>query len=301
MNKFLALSLLALICCHNFATNPELYEYLKKNAPYKIYKPEENPFRNWTDDELRNLCGDIPPEKKVQEKPKVEYIKDTDVPEEFDSRKNWENCVQPIRDQESCGSCWAFAASTTLSWRLCITTSGDKNFMLSPQDLVSCDENDFGCNGGSMVNAWYYLLNTGIVTDTCYPYESGSGSVPACRKTCVNEEEWVKYKAAEANVFYGPDQFKEEIQKNGPIHTHFAVYEDFFSYSGGIYKHVSGGLAGWHAVPILGWGVEDGTKFWIIQNSWGDSWGENGYFRIAEGECSVDEEAHAGGPYLELN
>ena len=300
MNKILALSLLALICCHNFATNPELYEYLKKHAPYKIYKPEENPFRNWTDDELRNLCGDIPPEPKPENK-KVEYIKDNDVPTEFDSRTNWANCVQPIRDQESCGSCWAFAASTTLAWRLCISTQGEKNFMLSPQDLVSCDEGDYGCNGGSMVNAWNYLLNTGIVSDSCYPYESGSGSVPACRKTCVNEEEWVKYKAADANVFYGPDQFKEEIQKNGPIHTHFAVYEDFFNYSGGIYKHVSGGLAGWHAVPILGWGEEDGTKFWIIQNSWGSAWGEEGYFRIAEGECSVDEEAHAGGPYLQLN
>ena len=173
--------------------------------------------------------------------------------------------------------------------------------MLSPQDLVSCDENDFGCNGGSMVNSWKYLLENGVVSDTCYPYESGQGSVPACRKTCVNEEEWVKYKAASANVFYGPDAFKEEIQTNGPVHTHFEVYDDFFSYSGGIYKHVSGGLAGWHAVPIIGWGVEDGTNYWIVQNSWGDSWGEKGFFRIAEGECSIDEESHGGAPLEKLN
>lgn len=297
MKYFLPLSLIALICCHNFATNPELYEYLRKNAPFKVYKPEENPFRNWTDDELRSLLGDIPEERSAEKK-KIEYISDKDVPENFDSREQWPDCVQPIRDQGSCGSCWAFAATTTFAWRLCITTQGEKNFMLSPQDLVSCDENDFGCNGGSMVNSWKYLLENGVVSDTCYPYESGTGSVPACRQTCVNQEEWVKYKAADSNVFYGPDAFKEEIQKNGPVHTHFEVYNDFFDYAGGIYRHVSGGLAGWHAVPIIGWGVEEGTNFWIVQNSWGDAWGEKGYFRIAEGECSIDEESHASGPLL---
>lgn len=297
MKYFLPLSLIALICCHNLATNPELYEYLRKNAPFKVYKPEENPFRNWTDDELRGLLGDIPEERSAEKK-KIEYISDKDVPENFDSREQWPDCVQPIRDQGSCGSCWAFAATTTFAWRLCITTQGEKNFMLSPQDLVSCDENDFGCNGGSMVNSWKYLLENGVVSDTCYPYESGTGSVPACRQTCVNQEEWVKYKAADSNVFYGPDAFKEEIQKNGPVHTHFEVYNDFFDYAGGIYRHVSGGLAGWHAVPIIGWGVEEGTNFWIVQNSWGDAWGEKGYFRIAEGECSIDEESHASGPLL---
>ena len=297
MKYFLPLSLIALIYCHNLATNPELYEYLRKNAPFKIYKPEENPFRNWTDEELRSLLGDIPEERSAEKK-KIEYITDKDVPENFDSREQWPDCVQPIRDQGSCGSCWAFAATTTFAWRLCITTQGEKNFMLSPQDLVSCDENDFGCNGGSMVNSWKYLLENGVVSDTCYPYESGTGSVPACRQTCVNQEEWVKYKAADSNVFYGPDAFKEEIQKNGPVHTHFEVYNDFFDYAGGIYRHVSGGLAGWHAVPIIGWGVEEGTNFWIVQNSWGDAWGEKGYFRIAEGECSIDEESHASGPLL---
>ena len=212
MKYFLPLSLIALICCHNLATNPELYEYLRKNAPFKVYKPEENPFRNWTDDELRSLLGDIPEERRADKK-KIEYITDKEVPENFDSREQWPDCVQPIRDQGSCGSCWAFAATTTFAWRLCITTQGEKNFMLSPQDLVSCDENDFGCNGGSMVNSWKYLLEHGVVSDSCYPYESGTGSVPACRQTCVDQEEWVKYKAADSNVFYGPDAFKEEIQK----------------------------------------------------------------------------------------
>ena len=70
-------------------------------------------------------------------------------------------------------------------------------------------------------------------------------------------------------------------------------------YESGIYKHISGGLLGGHAVIIVGWGVEDGTKFWIAQNSWGDDWGEQGYFRIAEGECDFDSQGIAGEALVE--
>jgi cathepsin B len=65
-------------------------------------------------------------------------------------------------------------------------------------------------------------------------------------------------------------------------------------YESGIYKHVSGGLLGGHAVVIVGWGVEDGTNYWIAQNSWAADWGEEGYFRIAEGECNFDSQGIAG-------
>ena len=90
-----------------------------------------------------------------------------------------------------------------------------------------------------------------------------------------------------------------EIQTNGPVVASFDVYEDFFSYTGGIYSHVSGGesVSG-HSVRIIGWGVENGVKYWLMVNSWNECWGERGFFRMKRGvnECGIEEEIIAGMP-----
>merc|ERR1719446_1189983 len=78
----------------------------------------------------------------------------------------------------------------------------------------------------------------------------------------------------------GPNQIKQAIMAGGPVETAFSVFEN---YAGGIYHHVSGGMAGGHAVKIVGWGVENGNKYWKIANSWNPYWGEKGYFRIKRG------------------
>merc|ERR1712183_117140 len=87
----------------------------------------------------------------------------------------------------------------------------------------------------------------------------------------------------------GPSAIKFAIMQGGPVETAFTVYEDFENYVSGIYHHVSGKEAGGHAVKMVGWGVEDGTKYWKIANSWNPYWGEKGYFRIREGEGGIDE------------
>ncbi|TPP56200.1 Papain family cysteine protease [Fasciola gigantica] len=89
-----------------------------------------------------------------------------------------------------------------------------------------------------------------------------------------------------------------EIMKNGPVEAAFEVYADFFVYKSGIYHHVTGEFLGGHAIRILGWGVENGVKYWLIANSWNEEWGENGYFRIRRGtdECSIESDVTAGMP-----
>jgi len=79
----------------------------------------------------------------------------------------------------------------------------------------------------------------------------------------------------------------------GPVETAFTVYTDFEDYAGGVYKHVSGGYAGGHAVKIVGWGVDNGENYWKIANSWNPYWGEKGFFRIAFGEGGVDDQVIA--------
>ncbi len=87
---------------------------------------------------------------------------------------------------------------------------------------------------------------------------------------------------------------------NGPVEAAFSVYEDFLAYKTGVYQHTSGQELGGHAIRILGWGVENGTPFWEVANSWNSDWGNQGYFRIARGndECGIESGVVAGEPSL---
>ena len=83
----------------------------------------------------------------------------------------------------------------------------------------------------------------------------------------------------------------------GPVEAAFTVYADFPTYKSGVYKHVSGGMLGGHAIKIIGWGVENGQDYWIVVNSWNETWGDNGTFKIARGddECGIEDGIVAGG------
>ena len=78
------------------------------------------------------------------------------------------------------------------------------------------------------------------------------------------------------------------------------VYEDFINYRSGVYQHVTGGFLGGHAVRLLGWGVENGTPYWLVANSWNEDWGDRGYFKILRGkdECTFEDNIVAGLPKL---
>jgi cathepsin B len=87
---------------------------------------------------------------------------------------------------------------------------------------------------------------------------------------------------------------------HGPVEAAFTVYEDFLAYKTGVYAHTTGQALGGHAIRILGWGVENGTPFWEVANSWNEDWGNQGYFRIARGsdECGIESGVVAGEPSL---
>merc|ERR1711920_891086 len=88
------------------------------------------------------------------------------------------------------------------------------------------------------------------------------------------------------------------IMTYGPVETAFTVYADFANYASGIYQHTSGSELGGHAVRIVGWGVDSGTKYWKVANSWNPYWGEKGYFRIKRGddEGGIENQAIASAP-----
>merc|ERR1711907_457891 len=154
-------------------------------------------FEGWTWDEARRLFGTrmVNPEGVNMPVRSHDDIDMNDIPASFDARQQWPQYIHPIRDQARCGSCWAFAASEVLSDRFAIQSSGSVNVVLSPEDLVSCDQSDMGCQGGYLANAWKYLSDSGIVTDKCFPYGAQAGTPPQCVSKCEDGEAWKKYKA----------------------------------------------------------------------------------------------------------
>ena len=296
MKSILLIALVAIAACNLQSEKYFSAEVVEshKNPFFNTYSYEEHPFKGWSYAEIKKLVGlQLLPWNFA---PSVKHS-DNDLPENFDSREKWPECIHPIRDQGHCGSCWAHAASEVLSDRFCI--AGKVDVVLSPQDMVSCDYLDHGCNGGMLPTSWAYLKFFGIVTDSCKPYVSGDGHNPGCplfKKQCQSGEEYKKYKAKNFYLLHDPESIKAEIFKNGPVETGFKVYEDFMSYSSGIYKRTSNKLLGGHAVKIVGWGNENGTNYWIVANSWSPKWGIKGFFKIAWGECDIDSNVIAGEP-----
>jgi len=260
--------------------------------------------------------------------PEITTIKDADIPDSFDSRTNWPNCqdIGFIRDQSDCGSCWAFGAAEAMSDRTCIQSNGNVNVKLSADDILSCcgSKCGDGCEGGYPIEAWNFWVKTGVCTGgaygdttTCRPYEippcGYHGNVtydpcpddmyptPACKKQCVAgySNSYIDDKhfgASAAAVGKTVAAIQKEIMTNGPVEAAYTVYEDFYYYTGGIYKYQYGGMVGGHAVKILGWGTEGGVDYWLVANSWAPDWGESGYFRILRGtnECGIEHAIVAG-------
>ncbi|XP_063622433.1 cathepsin B-like [Cydia splendana] len=240
------------------------------------------------------------------------------LPENFDPRDKWPSCpsLNEIRDQGSCGSGWAHGATEVMTDRVCIYSNGTKHFEFSAQHLISCyDGGD--CDGGRIDEAWLFWKYAGIVSGG--PYNSSQGcrpyEIPPCehhvdgnRPKCNESSETpdcVKKCRAGYNVEYnqdkhygkfvyklrGEDQIKAELYKYGPVEARFVVYDDFVHYKSGVYSHTSGEYLGDHAVKILGWGVENGKKYWLCANSWNSDWGDKGFFKILRGENHLDIES----------
>lgn len=257
---------------------------------------------------------------------------DDDLPDEFDSRTAWPDCptIREVRDQGSCGSCWAFGAVEAMSDRVCIHSKATVHFRFSADDLVSCCHTcGFGCNGGFPGAAWSYWVHKGLVSggpygsaQGCRPYEIApcehhvngtrpacngeEGHTPKCEKRCQPSYA-VKYEADRRfgqkaySVGRDEEKIRTEIFKNGPVEGAFTVYEDLINYKEGVYQHVTGKVLGGHAIRILGWGEENGVKYWLIANSWNTDWGNNGFFKILRGEnhCGIEDSIASGLPKLD--
>lgn len=218
------------------------------------------------------------------------------LPRKFDWRsKDDQNWVSTVKDQRGCGSCWAFGIVAQLeSVKMIADNTPDSNLDLSEQYMVSCDSNNYGCRGGYMIPAYNFLIEPGVPEESCFPYIAKDAETGApCDNACANPQlvkisTWNRVTTGWSKRD-SINNIKRAVYEN-PLTVTMYVYRDFFYYTGGVYKYVSGPLAGGHAVTIVGWNDRD--KAFIVKNSWGSGWGENGYFRIEYSQ--VLNEVHFG-------
>lgn len=326
---FLGLSLLLLLAPSVFAA--ESVPDLKLNSNLLqdsiINSVNANPKAGWkagmnqqlsdyTVGQFKQILGARrTPQSEKRNIPLVHHDRSLNLPKEFDARKAWPQCttIGRILDQGHCGSCWAFAAVESLSDRFCITYG--MNISLSVNDLLACCGflcGD-GCDGGTPIYAWRYMVHHGVVTEECDPYFDTTGCThpgcepayptPKCVRKCVSGNQlWRQSKHYSSNAYRvksDPYQIMAELYKNGPVEVDFDVFEDFAHYKSGVYKHVTGQYLGGHAVKLIGWGTTaDGEDYWLIANQWNRSWGDDGYFMISRGtnECGIEEDVVAGLP-----
>jgi cathepsin F len=202
-------------------------------------------------------------------------------PTAFDWRE--QGAVGPVKDQGQCGSCWAFSTVANLEGLYQIKNK--KSVVLSEQSLVDCDKVDNGCNGGLMENSLAFVRDNGIALSTAYPYHGRD-------QRCQSYTSAMKV----SGFTFAPSEDEEEIKsflvQTGPLSIAVNA-EPFQFYSGGVldadeYECDPQSLN--HGVALVGYGVENGTEYWVVRNSWGKNWGENGYIRLAlgKGVCGVN-------------
>lgn len=215
------------------------------------------------------------------------------LPMSFDARLKWPSCIGPIRDQQICGSCYAFSSVMMLQDRFCIASQGQIKVTLSPEDMVTCNMGNAGCNGGLLSETINYLITEGVVSEDCLPYVSGIGVQNFCSYSCADKGKYYeKYacKLGSGTMLTTHEEIMTELMTNGPMQVGYLIYDDFYYYKKGIYeKSDSAVMLGGHAVKLLGWNYDvNGRLYWICQNQWGTIFGEQGYFNIYAGECGID-------------
>ena len=223
---------------------------------------------------------------------------DDNVPDSYDWRDHG-NVVGPVKNQEQCGSCWAFSAVGALESQ--VTKVTGTPVVLSEQEMVDCVKNVpspdkssvccSGCEGGEMYSVYQYLIenNSDDDTEAQYPYKAVDQDCQVLPSTVqIKLKNYVSLPIGDEN------SIKIALYNHGPISVGVNANQDWQLYSKGIYNPSeqacdSSSSSMDHGVILVGYGNEDGLDYWIVRNSWGEDWGEAGYMRLGRGHnaCGV--------------
>ncbi|CAG4983236.1 unnamed protein product [Parnassius apollo] len=256
----------------------------RKNLGYKL---EVNKFADRFDHELVHLSGtwpsdpsDLGTELFPFSEEELKAMKE-ELPANYDMRQD--GIISSIKNQGDCGSCWAFAATAAIEAAMS-RSNGGRNIDLSEQSLVDCSwskgskfESNQGCNGGFLYETFKYVTLHGIPTQREYgPYLEQDGYCKMKNMTNIyNIKGFAKVPSLSETAL------KAALYKFGPVSVVINSDTSMLYYSSGIYYEPKCNKKSTnHAVTVVGYGVRDGANYWIVKNSWGEDWGEDGYILI---------------------
>ncbi|KAK1424798.1 hypothetical protein QVD17_20136 [Tagetes erecta] len=269
-----------------FKANVEHIEAVNTEAG-KSYKLGLNAFSDMTNDEFRASRNGFKVSSRLRTTG-FRYENITAVPSSIDWRQK--GAVTPVKNQGQCGCCWAFSAVAATEGVNQLSTG--KLISLSEQELVDCDTTgeDQGCNGGFMDEAFKFIIqNKGLTSETNYPYEGTDGTCSTTKESS-HSAKITGYEDVPANS----EAALLKAVAMQPVSVAIdASGADFQLYHSGVFTGPCGTKVD-HGVTVVGYGTaEDGTKYWLVKNSWGTSWGEDGYIRMQrhivpnEGLCGI--------------
>lgn len=278
-----------------FSDNMKTVEYY--NSKQSSFVLGITPFIDLTNEEFRNRFASNTAFEANLQSGKVESSQKTStdyssLPRSVDWRTK--RAVSSVKDQGKCGACWAFAAVAAIEGAYAQETGNLLDF--SPQQLLDCDYSSLGCSGGLMTNAFEYVMNNGVCLLEDYPYKASQES---CKKVDLVTSIMGYYEVPVGNSF----ELLKATTKN-PVAVAIGADSFFFQlYSGGILSEELCSTNLNHGVLLVGYDLNNETPYLIVKNSWGKSWGEEGYIRLAisdsyAGVCGIN--LMASYPFLSL-
>ncbi|XP_016437926.2 senescence-specific cysteine protease SAG39 [Nicotiana tabacum] len=260
-----------------FKENMQFIESVNR-AGNLSYKLGINEFADITSEEFfarytgLNMPSHLPSSPISSTEFKINDLTD-DMPSNLDWREK--GAVTEVKQQGHCGCCWAFSAVGALEGAYQIATG--QKVELSEQELLDCTTNNNGCNGGFMTNAFEFIIqNGGISTESDYPYETQ-------QDTCRSQELTPAVKISSYQVVPESETALLQAVTQQPVSIGISASQEFQFYQGGTYQGSCADRIN-HAVTAIGYGTdEQGQNYWLLKNSWGTSWGENGFMRIIRG------------------
>jgi cathepsin L len=243
------------------------------NASGKSWVAGHNQFSDWSHAEYKAMLGHTG-ETPNGEKHVYEITGD-------ESPVDWiaKGAVNAVQDQGQCGSCWAFSATFAEEGAHFLASGSLEKF--AEQQLVDCAGlryGNLGCNGGMQDRAFNYLEKNAFNLETAYPYVSGTTKAKgSCAATADGNVKVLNYKDNTPNSVA---QLKAALATAPQYSTIEADKAVFQTYKSGIFDSEECGTQLDHATGLTGWGTEDGVEYWVMRNSWGTTWGDQGYMKI---------------------
>lgn len=253
------------------------------------WQARQTPQSNLTDEQKRSLLGVKVDEASLakimaEARARKAAVAPTFAPE-VDWRNRNGNHVTPVKDQGFCGSCVSFGTTATVESMASIEKG--ELLDLSEADLHFCSSHGANCDGWWLLDALDEIKTRGVPDEAYFPYKDAfdpaTGNVQ-CRVAPDRDARAVRI--SNFNWIVDVNERKSYLSETGPCSAVLAIFDDFYSYAGGVYHHVTGGFTGTHCVEVIGY--SESEQCWICKNSWGAGWGMGGFFKIAYGEAGID-------------